>query len=63
MAKPYDAPSSRKVAPNESVELTLVLPALHEPGRYHLQIDLVDEQQCAFYQAGSELWEQELEVR
>ncbi len=51
------------VAPGESIELTVVLPALREPGRYQLWIDMVDEQQCWFYQAGSEPLEWDLEVR
>ena len=53
----------RTVQPGESVELTIVLPALHEPGRYQLWADMVDEQQCWFYQAGSEPLDLDLEVR
>jgi protein tyrosine phosphatase (PTP) superfamily phosphohydrolase (DUF442 family) len=55
----YDA----VVPPGESVEFTVVLPALREPGRYQLWIDMVDEQQCWFYQTGSEPLEWDLEVR
>lgn len=51
-----------EVAPNETIDLTLALPALQNPGTYRLQIDMVDEQHCYFHQAGSEPLEQELEV-
>lgn len=54
---------SRIVQPGESVELAIVLPALHEPGRYQLWADMVDEQHCWFYQAGSEPLDLDLEVR
>jgi hypothetical protein len=50
-----------EVAPGQSIDLALALPAVTTPGRYHLQVDLVDEQHCAFVQAGSEPLEQELE--
>jgi protein tyrosine phosphatase (PTP) superfamily phosphohydrolase (DUF442 family) len=51
------------VAPGQSIDLTMVLPAVRTPGRYQLQLDLVDEQHCSFVQAGSEPLEQELEFR
>jgi hypothetical protein len=51
------------VPPGQSIELTLALPALTRPGRYRLLVDMVDEQQCWFFQAGSEPLEVELEVR
>jgi hypothetical protein len=51
------------VAPGESIDLTLAIPALAAPGRYVLMADMVDEQHCCFYQAGSEPLEQEFEVR
>ncbi len=51
------------VRPGESIELTLPLPGLARPGRYRLMVDLVDEQQCWFFQTGSEPLEEELEVR
>jgi protein tyrosine phosphatase (PTP) superfamily phosphohydrolase (DUF442 family) len=51
------------VAPEESVDLTLAIPAVRTPGKYLLQIDMVDEQHCFFHQAGSEPWEQELDVQ
>jgi protein tyrosine phosphatase (PTP) superfamily phosphohydrolase (DUF442 family) len=51
------------VPPNESIDLTLALPALANPGRYRLQIDMVDEQHCYFHQAGSEPREEDLDVR
>src|SRR5262249_39716627 len=46
-----------------SVDITLVIPPLRKPGRYRLQLDMVDEQQCWFYQTGSEPLEIELRVR
>jgi hypothetical protein len=51
-----------EVPPGGSIDLTLALPALR-PGHYHLQLDMIDEQQCAFYQTGSEPLEEELDVR
>jgi hypothetical protein len=51
-----------EVDPGESIDLTLVVPALHLPGRYRLLIDMADEQICSFYQAGSEPLEWEIEV-
>ncbi len=50
------------VPPGRSIDVTLPLPALG-PGRYRLTVDLVDEQRCWFFQAGSEPLEEELEVR
>jgi Tyrosine phosphatase family len=52
-----------EVAPGASIDLTLPLPALHVPGRYGLTVDLMDEQQCNFFQTGSEPLEWEFEVR
>jgi hypothetical protein len=51
------------VAPGESMDLVVVIPALERPGRYRLMVDLVDEQQCWFFQTGSEPLEEELQVR
>jgi hypothetical protein len=51
-----------EVAPGESIELMLALPALKTPGRYHYLIDMVEESQCWFHQTGSEPLEKELEV-
>jgi hypothetical protein len=45
-----------------SIDVTLALPRL-PPGRYRLLVDLLDEQQGCFYQAGSEPLEEELTVR
>jgi hypothetical protein len=52
-----------EVAPQESIDLTLALPALAHSGSYRLQVDMVCEQHCFFHQAGSEPLEQELDVR
>lgn len=49
------------VKPGESIELTFVLPAL-SPGRYHLTVDMTEEQHCWFFQLGSESLELEFEV-
>ncbi len=51
------------VRPGEAIDLTLVLSPLHKSGRYRLQMDMVDEQQCWFYQTGSQPLEVELIVR
>jgi len=52
-----------EVPPNQSIEITVALPALKEQGRYRLLVDMVDEQQGWFFQVGSEPLEEELEVR
>jgi len=52
-----------QVAPQQSIELTFVIPPIHKPGRYLVQVDMVDEQHCEFRQAGSEVLEQDIEVR
>lgn len=52
-----------EVAPGGSIDLTLALPAVARPGQYRLVVDMVDEQHCSFFQAGSDLLEWELEVR
>lgn len=52
-----------EVPPGASIDLTFVLPALHEPGRYQVWVDMVDEQHCWFYQAGSEPLDVDVEVR
>jgi protein tyrosine phosphatase (PTP) superfamily phosphohydrolase (DUF442 family) len=54
----YDA----EVAPGQSIDVTLPLPALGRAGRYRLMIDLSDERRCWFFQVGSEPLEEELEV-
>jgi len=50
------------VAPGQSIDLTVVIPAVHMPGKYRLWVDMVDEQQGWFYQMGSEPWETEITV-
>lgn len=50
------------VAPGEAIELSIVLPRLRGPARYRLWVDMIDEQQCNFYQAGAEPLEVEFEV-
>ncbi len=51
-----------EVRPGQALTLTVPLPAL-PPGRYRLLVDMVDERQCWFFQAGSEPLEEELTVR
>jgi hypothetical protein len=51
------------VPPGGSIDLTVALPALPKPGRYHVLLDMMDEQHCCFYQTGSEPLEQELDAR
>jgi hypothetical protein len=51
------------VEPGDSIELKVVVPALKQPGRYRLLVDLTDEQYCLFYQVGSEPLIVEFEVR
>ena len=40
----------------------LALPALRQPGRYRLRVDMTDEQHAYFFQTGSEPLVWELEV-
>ncbi len=50
------------VAPGESIDLTISLPAIDIPGRYLLKVDLIDGQQCWFWMLGSPPFDTELEV-
>jgi hypothetical protein len=51
------------VEPGESIDLTLPVSPLGEPGPHLLIVDMVDEQHCTFYQAGSEPLQRGFEVR
>jgi hypothetical protein len=51
------------VAPGDSIDLVLPVPALARAGRYSLHIDMTDEQQGSFGQEGSEPLEWEFDVR
>jgi len=43
------------VDPGQSIDLTLALPTVSQPGPYILMVDMLDEQQqCYFYQNGSQ---------
>lgn len=53
----------QRVPPGESISLTMIVPALREPGRYRLLVDMIEEGHCWFHQTGSELWEEELDIR
>ncbi len=51
------------VPPGEAVDMTVALPPL-DAGRYHVQLDMIDEQHAWFYQTGgTEPLTVELEVR
>jgi hypothetical protein len=50
------------VRPNETTQFTVALPPFGKLGRYRLLLDMVDEQQCWFYQTGSQPLELELIV-
>ncbi len=50
------------VSPGSSIDLTLALPPIREPGRYRLRVDLVDGQGSSFYQLGDEPLFCEVEV-
>jgi protein tyrosine phosphatase (PTP) superfamily phosphohydrolase (DUF442 family) len=51
------------VQPGQTIDLALAIPALKRPGSYRIMVDMVDEQQCWFFQTGSEPLEMELEAR
>jgi hypothetical protein len=51
------------VEPGDVIKLTLAMPPVGQPGRYRLQLEMVDEQHCYFNQAGQEPLEWELEFR
>jgi len=51
-----------EVAPGQAIDLAMILPAVKTPGTYRLLVDLVDEQHCCFFQAGSEPFEQGVEI-
>jgi len=51
------------VNPGERIDLTLAMPPVALPGKYRLQIDMVDAQHCYFNQTGQEPLEWELDVR
>jgi hypothetical protein len=52
-----------EVAPGASLELTLSLPARHEPGHYSVLVDMVKEGSCWFHEAGSRPLLLKVEVR
>jgi hypothetical protein len=51
-----------KLLPGESIDLTLALPALREPGRYRLVVDMYDGQMLWFKGYGSPRFERMVEV-
>lgn len=51
-----------EVPPGEYIDITVILPPFRAPGTYRILLDMVDEQQCWFYQAGSEPLEREIVV-
>ena len=50
------------VGPGQSIDVTLAMPAFQRAGHYRLMVDMLDEQQCWFYQVGTEPMEMELDV-
>jgi hypothetical protein len=52
----------REVPPGESIDLTVALPGLAQPGTYRLFLDMLEEGQAWFYQMGSEPCECEVRV-
>jgi undecaprenyl-diphosphatase len=50
------------LAPNEKTELDLLLPSVPEPGKYLLEIDLVDEKIRWFHEMGSPMYQFEFDV-
>jgi protein tyrosine phosphatase (PTP) superfamily phosphohydrolase (DUF442 family) len=50
------------VGPGQSIDVTLAVPAFKRAGHYRLMVDMLDEQQCWFYQVGTEPMELELDV-
>jgi protein tyrosine phosphatase (PTP) superfamily phosphohydrolase (DUF442 family) len=50
------------VAPGESIDLTVALAPLTQPGRYRVRIDMVEEAHGFFFQIGGEFVERELTV-
>jgi hypothetical protein len=55
-------PLARAVPPGESVEIQAEIPAPSRPGRYRLELDMVDEGIVWFGQKGSATFEVELLV-
>jgi protein tyrosine phosphatase (PTP) superfamily phosphohydrolase (DUF442 family) len=53
---------ARDVAPGESIDLTVPLPGIREPGAYHLFLDMLQEGRVYFYQMGSEPCDCEVQV-
>jgi protein tyrosine phosphatase (PTP) superfamily phosphohydrolase (DUF442 family) len=50
------------VGPGQSIDVTLAVPAFKRAGHYRVMVDMLDEQQCWFYQVGTEPLELELDV-
>jgi protein tyrosine phosphatase (PTP) superfamily phosphohydrolase (DUF442 family) len=46
----------------QSIDLTVAMPPLKEPGWYGVMLDMIDEQQCWFFQAGSPTLQWQVEV-
>jgi protein tyrosine phosphatase (PTP) superfamily phosphohydrolase (DUF442 family) len=53
----------QQILPGQSADFTVCLTGLSRPGRYRLLLDMIDEQQCWFYQTGSQPLELEVTVR
>jgi hypothetical protein len=53
----------RLVKPGEKIDVVLIVPPLRTTGHYRLMVDMIEEGHCWFHQTGSEMWEEELEIR
>jgi hypothetical protein len=51
-----------RVAPGESIDLTVIVPPIHKAGRYRLLADMVDPRHGWFYQVGGTPFEEELYI-
>jgi protein tyrosine phosphatase (PTP) superfamily phosphohydrolase (DUF442 family) len=51
------------VRPGETIEVLLIVPPLREKGHYALMVDMIEEGHCWFHQTGSEMWQEEFEIR
>lgn len=53
----------KRVKPGESIEVLMIVPPLRETGNYSLMVDMIEEGHCWFHQTGSEMWQEEFEIR
>lgn len=53
----------KMVMPGERIQVVLRVPPIPTTGHYRLMVDMIEEGHCWFHQTGSELWEEELDLR